>query len=75
MALKELVTNADGRLSTTTTVQFLTFLTLAGTLIYSVYLDRTYVPDLFLYLAGFGGGLVATKGAVSAYKAAKESEK
>ncbi|QOF68313.1 DUF2644 domain-containing protein [Actinobacillus sp. GY-402] len=74
MALKDLISNADGRLSTTTTVQFLTFLTLAGTLIYSVYLDRAYVPDLFLYLAGYGGGLVATKGAVNAYKAAKGGE-
>lgn len=66
MKLSELFTNADGRVSTTGTIQFLTFIGLIGTLCYCVYLDRPYVPDLFSTLALFGVGGAATKGAVNA---------
>ncbi|QOF67328.1 DUF2644 domain-containing protein [Actinobacillus sp. GY-402] len=68
MKLKDLVSNSDGRLSTTGTIQFLTFLGLLGVLIYSTWLDRAYVPELYSTLALFGGGLVVTKGAVTAYQ-------
>lgn len=68
MKIKELITNADNRLSTTGTIQFLTFIVLSAVLTYATYLDRHYVPDLAAVLAWFGGGLVATKGAVTAYR-------
>lgn len=74
MKLKDLVSNRDGRLSTTGTIQFLTFLGLLGVLIYSTWLDRAYVPELYSTLALFGGGLVVTKGAVTAYQS-KSREK
>lgn len=66
--MKELFTNRDGRLSTTGTIQFFGFIAMAAVLAYSVYLDRPYVPELFGTFALFCGGLVATKGAVTAYR-------
>lgn len=66
--MKQLITNADGRLSTTGTIQFFGFLAMTFVLAYSVYLDRHYVPELFTTFALFCGGLVASKGAVSAFK-------
>lgn len=66
--LSDLITNKDKRLSTTTTVQFLGFLALAGVMVYSVWLDRSYVPDLFTTFAVYCGGLVVSKGAVTAYR-------
>lgn len=66
--MKQLITNSDGRLSTTGTIQFFGFIAMTGVLAYSVYLDRSYVPELFTTFALFCGGLVATKGAVTAYK-------
>lgn len=71
MQVKQLFTNSDNRLSTTATIQFLGFVVLAGTLIYSVALGNTDTPDLYLYFAGYCGGLTATKGAVMAYKSVK----
>ncbi len=68
MKLSDLITNTDNRLSTTGTIQFLGFLAMTAVLVYSVYLDRTYVPELFSIFALFCGGLVATKGAVSALR-------
>lgn len=62
----ELFTNADGRLSTTGFIQFFGALLMAGILGYSVYLDRAYVPELFMTFALFCGGGVATKGFASA---------
>lgn len=73
MKLKELFTNHDGRISTTGTIQFLTFLGLIGTMFYCVYLDRSYVPDLFSTLALFGMGSAATKGAVNAVQSRYEN--
>ncbi len=66
--IKELFTNQDGRLSTTGFIQFFGALLMAGILIYSVYLDRSYVPDLFMTFALFCGGGVATKGFATAIK-------
>lgn len=65
MKLSELVTNADGRLSTTTFLQFFGGLLMAGILMYAVYLDRSYVSELFSTFALFCGGGAATKGAVA----------
>lgn len=70
--IKELFTNNDNRLSTTGTVQFLGFLVLAATLIYSVYMGRGDVTDLYLYFAAYCGGLTASKGVVSAYRHGQE---
>lgn len=72
--IKQLFTNNDDRLSTTGTVQFLGFLVLAATLIYSVYMARDDVTDLYLYFAAYCGGLTATKGAVMAYKHNRKTE-
>lgn len=62
----ELVTNADGRLSTTTSIQFFGAALMSLILVYSVFMDRSYVTELFAIFAFFCGGGVATKGAVSA---------
>lgn len=65
MKIAELFTNHDGRLSTTTFLQFFGGILMAGVLLYAVYLDRSYVSDLFSTFALFCGGGAATKGAVS----------
>lgn len=73
--MKELISNADGRLSTTATIQFAGFVVLALTLVYSVALGNTDTPDLYLYFAGYCGGLTATKGAVTAYRHRQDVKK
>ncbi|PID62010.1 MAG: hypothetical protein CR974_03880 [Gammaproteobacteria bacterium] len=67
-AARQLISNADGRLSTTATVQLLGFVTLAAVMLYSVYLGRDYVPELFDTLALYCAGLTISKGAVTAYR-------
>ena len=64
----ELVPNADGRLSTTATVQFCGFIVLAVTLLVSVALDRASATDLYAWFAAYCGGLTVSKGAVTAYR-------
>lgn len=66
MKIKELITNDNGRLSTTGFIQFFGALLMAGILIFCVWLDRTYVPELFMTFAIFCGGGVATKGFANA---------
>ncbi|PJG83782.1 DUF2644 domain-containing protein [Caviibacterium pharyngocola] len=66
MSLKELISNHDGRLSTTGFIQFFGALLMAGVLTYSVYLDRPYVTELFNAFALFCGGGAATKGFANA---------
>lgn len=66
--LKELITNESGRLSKTSTIQTLGFVVMAAVLLLAVYLNRSYVPDLYFAFGTFCGGLVVTKGAVTAYK-------
>ncbi|MCR1838644.1 DUF2644 domain-containing protein [Pasteurella caecimuris] len=66
MALKELITNADGRLSTTAFIQFFGALLMAGILCFCVWLDRPYVPEMFMTFAIFCGGGAATKGFANA---------
>lgn len=72
MKISELFTNHDGRLSTTTFIQFFGGLLMAGILMYAVYLDRTYVSDLFSTFALFCAGGAATKGAVAVLQSRKE---
>ncbi|HDR1252710.1 DUF2644 domain-containing protein [Pasteurella multocida] len=64
--LSELITNHDGRLSTTGFIQFFGALLMAAILIFCVWLDRSYVPELFMTFAIFCGGGAATKGFASA---------
>lgn len=72
MKISELITNNDGRLSTTTSLQFFGGLLMAVMLIYAMYLDRPYVNDLFSTFALFCGGGAATKGAVAVLQSRKE---
>lgn len=65
----ELITNADGRLSTTGFIQFAGFVVLAVVLLWSVWLDRSATADLYAWFAAYCGGLTVSKGAVSAYRA------
>ncbi|VEJ09732.1 DUF2644 domain-containing protein [Actinobacillus delphinicola] len=60
--MKELITNGDGRLSTTAFIQFGGALLMAAILVYAVYLDRSYVGELYITFAAFCGGGAATKG-------------
>jgi len=62
MAIKELITNDNGRLSTTAFIQFFGVLLMAGILIYAMWLDRAYVGELFTTFAIFCAGGAATKG-------------
>lgn len=72
MALKELVSNADGRLSTTSTIQFFGFVAATGVMIYSVYMDKPYVPELFSTFLFACVGTAATKGVANALGRGKE---
>lgn len=62
MALKELITNDNGRLSTSAFIQFLGAVLMVGILVYAVWLDRAYVGELFTTFAIFCAGGAATKG-------------
>ncbi|APB78597.1 TPA: DUF2644 domain-containing protein [Pasteurella multocida] len=62
----ELITNDNGRLSTTAFIQFFGAILMAIILAYSVYLDRANVGELFTVFALFCGGQVATKGFANA---------
>lgn len=68
MSVKELITNDDGRLSTTATIQFFGFLGGLCVLLVSVWMDKPYVPELFSTFLFCCVGTAATKGAVSAFK-------
>ncbi|QIW15838.1 hypothetical protein A4G20_05585 [Pasteurellaceae bacterium RH1A] len=68
MALKELITNDNGRLSTTAFIQFFGAILMSGILAYCAYLDRPYMPELFMTFAIFCGGQVATKGFANALR-------
>ncbi|HEH9663708.1 TPA: DUF2644 domain-containing protein [Pasteurella multocida] len=66
MKLAELITNNDGRLSTTAFIQFFGAVLMAVILGFCAYIDRPYVPELFMTFAIFCGGGVATKGFANA---------
>ena len=61
----ELVTNADGRLSTTATVQMVGFVVLAAVLLVSVIYNRESASDLYMCFAAYCGGLTVSKGIVT----------
>ncbi len=72
MQLRELITNDNGRLSTTAFIQFFGSILMSIVLCYCVYLDRSYTPELFMTFALFCGGQVATKGFAVAVSKRKE---
>ena len=72
--MKELISNVDGRLSTTATIQFFGFVACLAVMIYSVYMDKSYVPELFSTFLFACVGTAATKGAVSAFKRSRSEE-
>ncbi|MEE6030347.1 DUF2644 domain-containing protein [Avibacterium paragallinarum] len=74
MKLSELITNDNGRLSTTTFIQFFGAVLMAIILAYSVYLDRANVGELFTTFALFCGGGVATKGFANALNRKRQGE-
>lgn len=63
--LIELVTNADGRLSTTATVQMVGFIVLAVVLLVSVLYNRESASELYMWFAAYCGGLTVSKGIVT----------
>lgn len=66
MKLSELITNDNGRLSTTAFIQFFGAVLMALILAFCAWLDRPYLPELFMTFAIFCGGGVATKGFANA---------
>ncbi|UWZ93823.1 DUF2644 domain-containing protein [[Pasteurella] aerogenes] len=72
MSFKELITNGDGRLSTTSTIQFFGFVAATGVMIYCVYMDKPYVPELFSTFLFACVGTAATKGVANALGRGKE---
>ena len=54
--MTDLITNADGRLSTTAFIQFFGAILMASILVFCVWLNRSYVPELFTTFALFCGG-------------------
>ncbi len=66
--VKELMTDSGDKLSSTKAIKWLGFFALLVVLLYSVYLNRDYVPELFSTFAFFCGGLTVTKGMADAYK-------
>lgn len=73
MRFAELFTNADGRLSTTASIQFWGFIAATGVLLYSVYLDKPYVPEMFSTFLFACVGTAATKGVANALSRQKEN--
>lgn len=74
MKMVELITNDNGRLSTTAFIQFFGAILMAIILAYSVYLDRANVGELFTTFALFCGGGVATKGFANALNRKRQGE-
>lgn len=72
--MKELISNNDGRLSTTSTIQFFGFVASLLVMVYAVCMDKPYVPELFSTFLFACVGTAATKGAVSVFKRPREEE-
>lgn len=70
----DLITNADGRLSTTGFIQFAGFLVLAGGLLWAIYQENHTAPELYAWFAMYCGGLTVSKGAVSVLRQNKEGK-
>jgi len=63
--LFDLLTNSDGRASTTGFIQFISWLVLTGILIHAYWVDKAVISDW---------GVPATKGVVSAIKRREEND-
>lgn len=72
--LLDLVTNADGRTSTTGFIQFMSWLVLTGILVHAYLADKAFISDWWFAYAGvcvFGSP--ATKGVVNAFQRRNEA--
>lgn len=71
--LLDLITNADGKASTTGFIQFMSWLVLSGILIHAYVADKAFIADWWFAYAGICVlGSPATKGVVSALKRREE---
>ncbi|AHG74218.1 hypothetical protein X781_20730 [Mannheimia sp. USDA-ARS-USMARC-1261] len=67
--LLDLITNKDGKASTTGFIQFMSWLVLSGILIHAYVADKPFISDWWFAYAGICVlGSPATKGVVSALK-------
>lgn len=67
--LLDLITNKDGKASTTGFIQFMSWLVLSGILIHAYVADKAFISDWWFAYAGICVlGSPATKGVVSALK-------
>lgn len=73
--LLDLITNADGKASTTGFIQFMSWLVLSGILIHAYVADKAFIYDWWFAYAGICVlGSPATKGVVSALKQKERSK-
>lgn len=73
--LLDLITNTDGRASTTGFIQLLSWLVLSGILIHAYFADKAFISDWWFAYAGICVlGSPATKGVVSALKRKENQE-
>ena len=70
--LNELLSNNDGRFSTTSTIQFFGGLSVLLVLLWACFLDRPYVPDLVDAMLMYLFGSTTAKGVVSTVQQKKE---
>lgn len=71
--LFDLLTNSDGRASTTGFIQFMSWLVLTAILIHAYLVDKAFIADWWFAYAGICVlGSPATKGVVSAMKRREE---
>lgn len=71
--LFDLLTNSDGRASTTGFIQFMSWLVLTAILIHAYWVDKAFISDWWFAYAGICVlGSPATKGVVSALKRREE---
>lgn len=73
MKFSDLISNSDGRLSTTGAIQFLSWLIVSGLLIFAVIANKPLASEwyeLYLLLCVFGSPL--SKGAISILKNDKQ---
>ncbi|WP_440162515.1 DUF2644 domain-containing protein [Actinobacillus pleuropneumoniae] len=67
--LLDLISNKDGKASTTGFIQFMSWLVLSGILIHAYVADKAFISDWWFAYAGICVlGSPATKGVVSALK-------
>lgn len=71
MKLKELITNSDGRLSTTSTIQMMASVGLTVGFLLSIWLDKSISGEIAYALCALAGWTGTSKGIVG-YKRDKE---